>query len=227
MTGTEEESIVFGLLGPNGAGKTTTIRLFLRLLEPSAGHARVLGYDTRTEADQIRQRTGALLEHSGLYERLRAQDHLEYYGRIWRMPPGERRARIEELLTHLGLWERRSETVNLAEAERLCALVGVIREGTLIAVGHPDELRSRRGGEQVTILGRGFDQRVLDILHARLEIAAADVRNGRLVIDLATAVSTAPLISVLVNAEAEVEEVRKDRASLEDVFLELMEEDDQ
>ena len=58
--------IVFGLLGPNGAGKTTTIHLLLGLLEPTAGHARVLGYDTRTEADQVRQRTSALLEHAGL-----------------------------------------------------------------------------------------------------------------------------------------------------------------
>src|SRR5512142_1937445 len=58
--------IVFGFLGPNGSGKTTTIRLLLGLLEPTAGQARVLGLDLRTRADEIRARTGALLEHSGL-----------------------------------------------------------------------------------------------------------------------------------------------------------------
>jgi len=103
--------IIFGFLGPNGAGKTTTIRLLLGLLEPTNGRAQVLGFDTRTEADEIRGRTGALLEHPGLYERLSAEDNLEFYGRIWRMPGPARQDRIKELLVHLGLWERRKETV--------------------------------------------------------------------------------------------------------------------
>jgi ABC-2 type transport system ATP-binding protein len=54
--------IVFGFLGPNGAGKTTTIHLLLGLLEPTTGQARVLGFDTRTQAEAIRSRSGALLE---------------------------------------------------------------------------------------------------------------------------------------------------------------------
>lgn len=103
--------IVFGLLGPNGAGKTTTIRLLLGLLEPSSGTARVLGHDTRTQSDAIRERAGALLEHAGLYERLSAEDNLEFYGRVFRLPRAERRSRIEELLTHLDLWDRRHDTV--------------------------------------------------------------------------------------------------------------------
>src|SRR5215472_10170000 len=58
--------IVFGFLGPNGAGKTTTIHLLLGLLEPTQGQASVLGFDTRTQADEIRTRIGALLEFAGL-----------------------------------------------------------------------------------------------------------------------------------------------------------------
>ena len=77
--------IVFGFLGPNGAGKTTTIHLLLGLLEPTAGQARVLGFDTRKEAEAIRARSGALLEFAGLYERMSAQDNLDLYGRIYRM----------------------------------------------------------------------------------------------------------------------------------------------
>ena len=51
--------MIFGFLGPNGAGKTTTIRLLMGLLEPAAGSATVLGFDTRRQAGEIRQRTGA------------------------------------------------------------------------------------------------------------------------------------------------------------------------
>ncbi|HET7087647.1 MAG TPA: ABC transporter ATP-binding protein, partial [Anaerolineae bacterium] len=91
--------IIYGFLGPNGAGKTTTINLLLGLLEPTAGRAEVLGFDTRTQADEVRARTGALLEHTGLYEQMSAEDNLEFYGRVYRMSPADRQARIKELLT--------------------------------------------------------------------------------------------------------------------------------
>jgi ABC-2 type transport system ATP-binding protein len=103
--------VVFGFLGPNGSGKTTTIRLLLGLLEPTAGRAEVLGLDTRTRGDGVRARCGALLEHDGLYERLSAEENLDYYGRIWRLPATTRSARIRELLAHVGLWERRADRV--------------------------------------------------------------------------------------------------------------------
>ena len=103
--------IIFGFLGPNGAGKTTTIHLLLGLIEATSGQARVLGLDPRTQGQQIRARTGALLEFSGLYERLSAEDNLDFYGRVWRLAPTERQARIKELLTHLALYDRRHERV--------------------------------------------------------------------------------------------------------------------
>jgi ABC-2 type transport system ATP-binding protein len=105
------EGIIFGFLGPNGAGKTTTIHLLLGLLEPNQGRAWVLGFDTRTQADEIRARSGALLEFSGLYERMTAEDNLDLYGRIYRVPISQRKVRIKELLTHLDLWDRRKEQV--------------------------------------------------------------------------------------------------------------------
>src|SRR5437764_8778215 len=98
---------VFGFLGPNGAGKTTTMRLLLGLIEPTSGKAEVLGFDTRTQGAEIRARSGALLEHSGLYERMSAEDNLRFYGRVARMPKEKLDERIHQLLTHLDLWERR------------------------------------------------------------------------------------------------------------------------
>jgi ABC-2 type transport system ATP-binding protein len=277
---------IFGFLGPNGAGKTTTIRLLLGLLEPTAGQAEVLGCDTRSQAEEIRARTGALLEHPGIYESLSAQDNLEFYARAYRLPPAERRARIRALLEQMDLWERRQDqagtwskgmqqklalarallhrpplvlldeptagldvpsaaavrndlaelaeregttvfltTHNMAEAEKLCSRVAVIRKGRLVAVGHPDELRARSGSPRVEIVGCGFSAEALALLRARPEVATVTVQNSHLAIDLRQETTVAPLVSLLVGAGAEVEEVRRGKASLEDVFLTLMQEE--
>ncbi len=274
---------IFGFLGPNGSGKTTTIRMLLGLLEPSAGDAEVLGFDVRTQADQIRLRAGALLEHHGLYERFSAWDNLEFYGRVWRLPRRQRHARIEELLRRVNLWERRHEPVgrwsrgmkqklavarallhrpqvvfldeptagldpvaaaslredlaelarregvtvfltthNLAEAEKLCHLVAVISAGRLLAAGHPDELRAR-AGVRAEIAARERDDATLAALRGRAEIASAEWRDGRLLVELRPGAELAGIIAMLVESGVRIEEVRK--ASLEDVFLTLIEEE--
>jgi len=277
---------IFGFLGPNGSGKTTTIHLLLGLLEPASGRAEVLGFDTAKQGDEVRSRTGALLEHAGLYEQLSAEDNLEFYGRIHRLASGERQTRIKELLTQFGLWERRQDRVvkwsrgmkqklaiarallhrpslvfldeptagldvvaaaavredletlaasggvtvfltthNMAEAERLCGRIAVIRQGKLLAVGHPDGLRMQAGGPRVEVIGRGFNEEALNLLRGRPEVSDVQSQDNRLSILLREAVEVAPLISLLVGAGVEVEEVLKDKASLEEVFLMLMEEE--
>ena len=132
--------IIFGFLGPNGAGKTTTINLLLGLLEPTSGHAEVLGFDTRTHADEVRTRTGALLEHPGVYEQLTAEDNLEFYGRVYRLPTVQRRARIQELLAHMGLWERRKEragTWSKGMKQKLALARAMLHRPSLIFLDEP------------------------------------------------------------------------------------------
>jgi ABC-2 type transport system ATP-binding protein len=275
--------IIFGFLGPNGSGKTTTIRLLLGLLEPTSGSAEVLGYDTRTQGEQIRGRAGALLEHPGIYERLSARDNLEFYGRVWRMPAAERADRIRTLLTDFGLWDRRDQdagswsrgmkqklavarallhrpplvfldeptsgldpiaaasltsdlldlaqregttvfltTHNLTEAEKVCSLVGVIREGRLVAIGTPDELRARAGGQHVDITARGVTPPVLALLESQPQVESVAAQDGHLRLVLCNEARMAPLVRLMVEAGVDVEEVRKGSASLEDAFLELM-----
>lgn len=192
---------IFGFLGPNGAGKTTTILLLLGLLEPSVGHARVLGRDPWRQGDEVRREVGALLEDAGLYPQLSAAENLEFYARIAGVPAVERDPRIARALRRAGLEERRDDPVggfsrgmqrrlalarallhdpalvfldeptagldvlaatavrddlaalaargttvfltthDMAEAERLCDRVAVIRAGRLVAVGPLAELR--------------------------------------------------------------------------------------
>jgi ABC-2 type transport system ATP-binding protein len=115
-------------------------------------------------------------------------------------------------------------THNLVEAERLCHRVGVIKQGRLVAVGHPDELKAR-SATRAEIVGRGFTDAMLALLRNQPGVARADLRNGRIVLELAESSETSPLVSLIVQTGGAVEEVRKDKGSLEDVFLTLMEEE--
>lgn len=276
--------IIFGFLGPNGSGKTTTIRLLLGLLDPTRGTAEVLGCDTRTNAAAIRQRSGALLEHCGLYERLSAADNLELYGRIWQLPHAARRDRAKELLTQLGLWDRRDQVVatwsrgmkqqlaiaralmhrpeivfldeptagldpiaahalrdyltrlsasegvtvfitthNLAEAERICALVGVVRKGQLLAVAPPAQLSASNGVPRVEITGTGLTEGMLTILGNRPGVVSVRTEGRCLSVDMHSAGEVPPLLSALVGAGFQLEAVRNGAGSLEEVFHSLVE----
>jgi ABC-2 type transport system ATP-binding protein len=134
------KGIVFGFLGPNGAGKTTAIRVFLGLIEPTSGRAEVLGLDTRRDGGAIRVRCGALLEHPGLYERLSAQDNLDFYGRAWHVPKRTRADRIRELLTRFGLWDRRDDPVgnwSRGMKQKLAVARAVLHRPDLVFLDEP------------------------------------------------------------------------------------------
>ena len=92
---------VYGLLGPNGSGKTTTIKLLLGLLHPTKGKALVLGGDSTNP--KINARIGFLPEESYLYRFLNARETLDFYGRLFGLPPKLRKLRIEALLDMVGL----------------------------------------------------------------------------------------------------------------------------
>jgi ABC-2 type transport system ATP-binding protein len=92
---------VFGLLGPNGSGKTTTMKLLLGLLFPTEGEIKILG---RSAADvEKNERIGYLPEESYLYRFLNAEETLDFYGRLFKMPGSTRRQRSDSLIKMVGL----------------------------------------------------------------------------------------------------------------------------
>lgn len=96
-----ERGEVFGLLGPNGSGKSTTIKLLLGLIFPSKGSATVL--DRPAGDTRAAEKLGFLPEESYLYRFLNAEETLDFYGRLFRIPRRNRRIRIHELLDLVGL----------------------------------------------------------------------------------------------------------------------------
>ena len=101
------EGQVWGFLGPNGSGKTTTIRLLCGLLNADAGEGTCLGYDFRTQSEQIKLETGYMTQKFSFWEDLSIRENLDFVARLYQLP--KRRALVDRTLEKLGLKDRQSQ----------------------------------------------------------------------------------------------------------------------
>ena len=110
---TVEPGQVFGFLGSNGAGKTTTLKMACGLVLPTTGTVRLNGYDVGMQRGQAMRQIGAVLEGTrNVYWRMNAWQNLLYFGRIKGVSSSRLlKARAEQLLRELDLWERRKDPV--------------------------------------------------------------------------------------------------------------------
>ncbi|NLF01083.1 MAG: ABC transporter ATP-binding protein [Anaerolineales bacterium] len=108
---TVPRGVIFGFLGPNGAGKSTTINMLTSLLPPSAGTARVGGFDVQQDPLEVKRRIGVVPEGLNLYERLTASEQIELAGRLHGLPRVELARRIPQLLELLELSDSSSKMI--------------------------------------------------------------------------------------------------------------------
>ena len=280
ITFSVDEGEIYGLLGRNGAGKTTTVRILACLLQPTAGTGRVASYDILTQAPEVRARVGILTEVPGLYERLSAWEYLDFFGEMYALPATDRRARAEELLRLVGLWDVRGErlrafskgmkqkvaiarallhkprvvffdeptaaldpesaktvrdylqylaeeqrvtvllcTHNLAEAERLCRRLSIVRGGRQIAEGTPAELKATIGQRMILRL-REQRPGLLDALRAVDGVEDVDPVDGRVYFKTGYPERVNPLVvRQLVAQGGEIVTLEAEDVQLEDVYL--------
>jgi ABC-2 type transport system ATP-binding protein len=135
------EGELFGLLGPNGAGKTTTIKMLITLLIPTAGTARVLGFDVVESPREVRKRIGYVFGgERGVYERLSGYDNLRYFAELYGVPPRIQKQRIEELLELVGLKGReheRAEGYSRGMKQRLHVARGLLHDPQVLFLDEP------------------------------------------------------------------------------------------
>jgi ABC-2 type transport system ATP-binding protein len=103
---------IYGFLGPNGAGKSTTVHMLTTLLPPTAGTARVAGYDVVKEGPKVRKAIGAALQEAALDPFLTGREHLRLQTAMHGIVGEERRRRSNELLERVGLREAADRKVN-------------------------------------------------------------------------------------------------------------------
>ena len=105
------EGEIFGFLGPNGAGKTTAINILCTLLHPTAGEARVNGYDVVRECSKVRQSIGLIFQESTLDDYLTAEQNLRFHAYAYAVPKAILEPRLKELLEMVELWDRRKAKI--------------------------------------------------------------------------------------------------------------------
>ena len=137
---TIEDGEMVAVLGPNGAGKTTTMRMLTTLVRPTAGTARVAGYDVVEHPTQVRRRLGYVGQGNGAGHTQRVVDELAMQGQVYGLDRRAARARAEELLTDLqldGLGRRKVSDLSGGQRRRLDVALGMVHAPSLLVLDEP------------------------------------------------------------------------------------------
>ena len=189
---TVAEGEVLAILGPNGAGKTTTVRMLGSILKPSAGYAKIAGFDTVRDADAVRRMIGLLTEFPGLYTRMKGAEYLDFFGELQGLPKKVRRARIEKLLTQFQLWEAREKRLgeySKGMKQKLTLIRAMLHDPQVLFLDEPTSTMDPQSAKLVrdAILALRQEQRTIIICThnlAEAELLAdriAIIRQGEII----------------------------------------------
>src|SRR5712692_2788031 len=137
---TVQQGEIFGLLGPNGSGKTTTINMISGLSVPTTGSVRVMGYDVRHQARQVRRLLGSIPQETALYEELTAWDNMDFHADLFGVPRHEKKERIVRLLELVQLLDRKASRVSTFSGgmkRRLAIARALLHDPSLIYLDEP------------------------------------------------------------------------------------------
>ena len=122
---------IFGFLGANGAGKTTAMHMLTGLNQPTSGTGRVVGFDIRTEYEQIKRHIGYMSQRFSLYEDLTVAENIRLFAGIYGMKDDEIRRKTDELMERLKFTEHKNDLVGslpLGWKQKLAFSVSIFHE---------------------------------------------------------------------------------------------------
>jgi ABC-2 type transport system ATP-binding protein len=144
------EGEIFGFLGPNGAGKTTTMRLLTGVLTPDSGAVQINGIDIHRHPLEAKMQMGVIPENSTVYGDMSAEQNLSLSGQMYGMPRADREKRIDELLSRMGLFEKRKLPVRCFSKgmkQRVSIACAIIHRPHVLLLDEPTsglDVQSRR-----------------------------------------------------------------------------------
>ncbi|RQE06188.1 ATP-binding cassette domain-containing protein [Prevotella intermedia] len=131
---------IFGFLGANGAGKTTAMHMLTGLNQPTSGTGRVVGFDIRTEYEQIKKHIGYMSQKFSLYEDLTVAENISLFAGIYGMQDDEIRHKTDALLQRLNFAEHRNTLVSnlpLGWKQKLAFSVSIFHEPGVVFLDEP------------------------------------------------------------------------------------------
>lgn len=183
---TVEKGEIFALLGPNGAGKTTLIKILTTLLLPTAGRAKVLGFDVEKEPNKVRQNINAMLMgERSIYWKLTGRQNLEYFASLYHIPSKEANIRIKNLVSELDLeefFDRKVETYSSGQKFKIAFAKSLINEPPLIFLDEPTATLDPRAAREVRQIVKELNQKGTTIFLTTHNMHEADELSDRVAI---------------------------------------------
>ncbi len=131
---------IFGFLGANGAGKTTAMHMLTGLNQPTSGTGTVVGYDIRTEHEQIKKHIGYMSQRFSLYEDLTVSENIRLFAGIYGMKGKDIARKTNELLERLQFAEHKNDLVSslpLGWKQKLAFSVAIFHEPGVVFLDEP------------------------------------------------------------------------------------------
>jgi len=219
LTLTVPSGEIFGFLGPNGAGKTTTIKMIVGILKPDSGTIRIAGLDNRAEALRCKAMTAYVPDEPEIYERLKGIEYLNFMGDVYGVSGGERRSRVEHWLGAFELSRAVADpiqTYSHGMRQKIILTAALMVKPRVLVLDEPmvgldprsshllkEAMREHCDGGGTLF----FSTHIMEVAE-RLCDRLAIIHKGRL---------------AACGTMNELRDLAKDKASLENIFLELTE----
>jgi ABC-2 type transport system ATP-binding protein len=206
----------FGLLGPNGAGKTTAIKMLITLLPPTAGSARVAGYDIRTQSSEVRRHIGYVPQLLSADGQLTGYENLLIFARLFDVPRSEIRSRAEDALDFMGLQDAADTLVRKYSGgmiRRLEIAQSMLHRPKMLFLDEPtlglDPVARRAVWEHLTKLRDDFNTTIMMTTHYMDEADELCNRIAIMHLGKVVAIGTPAMLKASIGKEG---------ATLDDVF---------
>lgn len=209
---------IFGFLGPNGAGKTTTIKMLAGLLKPDSGQIHIQGHDLAAAAEQCKALTGYIPDRPYLYEKLTADEFLEFIASLYKVPEEQFERNVHRLLDVFDLTDWRHhliESFSHGMRQKLIITASFMLEPPLIIVDEPMVGLDPKSARIVKELFKKHAQQNGAVFLSTHSLEVAEELCDRIAIIMHGAIIATGTLDALRS------QAKADNSSLEDIFLQL------